>query len=137
MEISCVAQCSNIDEEYLQNPEEQTEAVIIDVETQLYETKQVADAETQVETLSKSIGTQTLAVQKPKKSVLSTTPSIVQVGSQQQADDFDHLIDNNYPVSFVFPASPSSPTPQKTLKSLKPRVLNTIYCRDKHIQHSI
>ena len=48
-------QCSNIDEEYLQNPEEQTEAVIIDVETQLYETKQVADAETQVETLSKSI----------------------------------------------------------------------------------
>ena len=67
MEISCVAQCSNIDEEYLQNPEEQTEAVIIDVETQLYETKQVADAETQVETLSKSIGTQTLAIRKPKK----------------------------------------------------------------------
>ena len=60
-----------------------------------------------------------------KRSVLSTTPSIVQVGSQQQADDFDHLIDHNYPVSFVFPASPSSPHPPENTEVSETAETNT------------
>lgn len=111
LHVSCVAQCSTSDENHLNQQTSEDWTQIAPADATQHKTQQVVDAETQCESLSKrSISTQTLTIRKPRQRIISTNPSSSESGGQHQPDSFDHLVDHNYSVSFIFPeSSPMTP----------------------------